>query len=188
MFERFTDQARRVVVLAAGESRKHGHDYIGTEHLLLGLIDQGEGVAATALESLGISPEVVRHQVEAIIGRGAQPPSGHLPFTPRAKTVFELSLRECIQLGHASIGTGHILLGLIVDGEGVAGQVLDRLGADLNRIRQQVVRLDREVAVPAPASEPQEAALLSAEVARLQALLRQHGIDPGSDHDDPPTA
>src|SRR3982751_6476735 len=141
MFERFTDRARRVVVLAQEEARMLSHNYIGTEHILLGLIHEGEGVAAKALESLGISLEGVRQQVEEIIGQGQQAPSGHIPFTPRAKKVLELSLREALQLGHNYIGTEHILLGLIREGEGVAAQVLVKLGADLNRVRQQVIQL-----------------------------------------------
>ncbi len=141
MFERFTDRARRVVVLAQEEARMLNHNYIGTEHILLGLIHEGEGVAAKALESMEISLEAVRAQVEEIIGQGQQAPSGHIPFTPRAKKVLELSLREALQLGHNYIGTEHILLGLIREGEGVAAQVLVKLGADLNRVRQQVIQL-----------------------------------------------
>ncbi|ABS05798.1 ATP-dependent Clp protease ATP-binding subunit [Kineococcus radiotolerans] len=141
MFERFTDRARRVVVLAQEEARMLNHNYIGTEHILLGLIHEGEGVAAKALESLGISLDAVREQVQEIIGQGQQAPSGHIPFTPRAKKVLELSLREALQLGHNYIGTEHILLGLIREGEGVAAQVLVKLGADLNRVRQQVITL-----------------------------------------------
>ncbi|MFZ8997830.1 MAG: ATP-dependent Clp protease ATP-binding subunit [Ilumatobacteraceae bacterium] len=141
MFERFTDRARRVVVLAQEEARLLNHSYIGTEHILLGLIHEGEGVAAKALESLSISLEAVRSQVEEIIGQGGSSPSGHIPFTPRAKKVLELSLREALQLGHNYIGTEHILLGLIREGEGVAAQVLVKLGADLSRVRQQVIQL-----------------------------------------------
>ena len=141
MFERFTDRARRVVVLAQEEARLLNHSYIGTEHILLGLIHEGEGVAAKALESLGISLEAVRSQVEEIIGQGGSSPAGHIPFTPRAKKVLELSLREALQLGHNYIGTEHILLGLIREGEGVAAQVLVKLGADLSRVRQQVIQL-----------------------------------------------
>ncbi|WP_298251930.1 ATP-dependent Clp protease ATP-binding subunit [uncultured Arthrobacter sp.] len=141
MFERFTDRARRVVVLAQEEARMLNHNYIGTEHILLGLIHEGEGVAAKALESLSISLGAVREQVQEIIGQGQQAPSGHIPFTPRAKKVLELSLREALQLGHNYIGTEHILLGLIREGEGVAAQVLVKLGADLNRVRQQVIQL-----------------------------------------------
>ncbi|MDH6179843.1 ATP-dependent Clp protease ATP-binding subunit ClpC [Microbacteriaceae bacterium SG_E_30_P1] len=141
MFERFTDRARRVVVLAQEEAKMLNHNYIGTEHILLGLIHEGEGVAAKALESLGISLDAVREQVQDIIGQGQQQPTGHIPFTPRAKKVLELSLREALQLGHNYIGTEHILLGLIREGEGVAAQVLVKLGADLNRVRQQVIQL-----------------------------------------------
>ena len=141
MFDRFTDRARRVIVLAQDEARMLNHNYIGTEHLLLGLIHEGEGVAAKALESLGISLEAVREQVEEIIGQGQQAPTGHIPFTPRAKKVLELSMREALQLNHPYIGTEHILLGLIREGEGVAAQVLIKLGADLNRVRNQVLQL-----------------------------------------------
>ncbi len=141
MFEKFTDKARRVVVLAQEEAKLLNHNYIGTEHILLGLIHEGEGVAAKALESLGINLDSVRDQVQEIIGQGQQAPSGHIPFTPRAKKVLELSLREALQLGHSYIGTEHLLLGLIREGEGVAAQVLTRLGADTNRVRQQVIQL-----------------------------------------------
>ncbi|MFZ0160660.1 MAG: ATP-dependent Clp protease ATP-binding subunit [Kineosporiaceae bacterium] len=158
MFERFTDRARRVVVLAQEEARMLNHNYIGTEHILLGLIHEGEGVAAKALESLGISLDAVREQVQEIIGQGQQAPSGHIPFTPRAKKVLELSLREALQLGHNYIGTEHILLGLIREGEGVAAQVLVKLGADLNRVRQQVIQLlsGYQGKEPAAAGGPQE--------------------------------
>jgi hypothetical protein len=170
MFERFTDRARQVVVLAQEEARMLNHNYIGTEHILLGLIHEGEGVAARSLESLGISLEVVRQQVEEIIGQGQQAPVGHIPFTPRAKKVLELSLREALQLGHNYIGTEHILLGLICEGEGVAAQVLVKLGADLNRVRQQVIELlhgkGPELAAPAP----RERTLLSRLQARLDAV------------------
>ncbi len=141
MFEKFTDKARRVVVLAQEEAKLLNHNYIGTEHILLGLIHEGEGVAAKALEALGINLEQVREQVQEIIGQGAQAPSGHIPFTPRAKKVLELSLREALQLGHSYIGTEHLLLGLIREGEGVAAQVLTKLGADTNKVRQQVIQL-----------------------------------------------
>jgi ATP-dependent Clp protease ATP-binding subunit ClpA len=141
MFERFTDRARRVIVLAQEEAALLHHDYIGTEHLLLGLAHEGQGVAAKALESLGIRLEALRSQVEEAIGRGQRAPSGHIPFTPRAKKVLELSLRESQQLGHNYIGTEHILLGLVREGEGVAAQVLVKLGADLSRTRQQVIQL-----------------------------------------------
>jgi ATP-dependent Clp protease ATP-binding subunit ClpC len=141
MFEKFTDKARRVVVLAQEEAKMLNHNYIGTEHLLLGLIHEGEGVAAKSLEALNISLEQVREQVQEIIGQGQTPPTGHIPFTPRAKKVLELSLREALQLGHSYIGTEHLLLGLIREGEGVAAQVLTKLGADANKVRQQVVTL-----------------------------------------------
>ncbi len=141
MFERFTDRARRVVVLAQEEARMLSHNYIGTEHILLGLIHEGEGVAAKALESLGISLEAVRQQIDEIIGHGQHAPSGHIPFTPRAKKVLELARPEAVQLGHNYVGTEHILLGLIREGEGVAAQVLVRLGADLNLVRRQVVQV-----------------------------------------------
>ncbi len=141
MFEKFTDKARRVVVLAQEEAKLLNHNYIGTEHILLGLIHEGEGVAAKALESLGINLDSVREQVQEIIGQGQQAPTGHIPFTPRAKKVLELSLREALQLGHSYIGTEHLLLGLIREGEGVAAQVLTKLGADTNRVRQQVIQL-----------------------------------------------
>jgi ATP-dependent Clp protease ATP-binding subunit ClpC len=141
VFERYTDRARRVVVLAQEEARMLNHNYIGTEHILLGLIHEGEGVAARALESLGISLQAVRQQVEDIIGRGQQAPSGHIAFTPRANKVLELASQEGLQLGHNYIGTEHILLGLIREGEGVAAQILVKLGADLNRVRQQVIQL-----------------------------------------------
>jgi ATP-dependent Clp protease ATP-binding subunit ClpC len=169
LFERFTDRARRVVVLAQEEARLLNHNYIGTEHILLGLIHEGEGVAAKALESLGVSLENVRSQVEEIIGQGGSSPSGHIPFTPRAKKVLELSLREALQLGHNYIGTEHILLGLIREGEGVAAQVLVKLGADLSRVRQQVIQLlsgyqgpggssEKAGATTGPGSSGQEAA------------------------------
>jgi ATP-dependent Clp protease ATP-binding subunit ClpA len=155
MFERFTDRARQAVELAHDEAMRLDHSYIGTEHLLLGLIREGEGVAAQALEALGISLDDVRQQVEQIIGQGQQAPSGQIPYTPRAKKVLELALREAKQLGHHYIGTEHLLLGLIREGHGVAAQVLTELGADLNRVRQQVIQLlhgyhgQRPVTVPA---------------------------------------
>jgi ATP-dependent Clp protease ATP-binding subunit ClpC len=141
VFERFTDRARRVVVLAQEEARLFNHNYIGTEHILLGLVHEGEGVAASALSGLGVSLDVVRQEVEAIIGQGQQEPTGQIPFTPRAKKVLELSLREALQLGHNHIGTEHVLLGLLREGEGVAAQVLMKLGADPKVVRETVVRL-----------------------------------------------
>ncbi len=170
MFQRFTDRARRVIVLAQDEARLLNHNYIGTEHILLGLVHEGEGVAATALESLGISLAVVRQQVEEIIGRGQEARSGHIPFTPRAKKVLELSLREAQQLGHDYIGTEHILLGLIREGDGVAAQVLVQHGAALDRVRQQVTHLlfghQAEEAVARSAGR--ELGLLPAAQARLE--------------------
>src|SRR3984893_11635366 len=142
MFERFTDRARRLVVLAQDEARSLNHNWSATEHLLIALISENSGVGAEALESLGISLDAARQQVESIIGRGQDPVGdGHIPFTPRAKKVLELSRREARQLGHNYIGTEHILLGLIREGDGVAAQVLVKLGADLNRVRQQVIQL-----------------------------------------------
>jgi len=154
MFERFTDRARRVVVFAQEEARLLDHNYIGTEHLLLGMIHEGEGVAAAALESLGVRLEAVRAEVEEIIGRGGLPVSGHIPFTPRAKKVLELSLRESMQLGHNYIGTEHILLGLIREGEGVAAQVLVKLGADLATTRSRVLALLSGEEVPQDPPRP----------------------------------
>jgi ATP-dependent Clp protease ATP-binding subunit ClpC len=188
MFERFTDRARRVVVLAQEEASMLNHNYIGTEHILLGLIHEGEGVAAKALESLGISLEAVRQQVEEIIGQGQQAPSGHIPFTPRAKKVLELSLRESLQLGHNYIGTEHILLALLREGEGVAAQVLVKLGADLNRVRQQVIQLlhgypGKRLEGPAAGRRerglpPEVAARLDAIDSRLSAVEQRAGTGP----------
>ena len=185
MFERFTDRARRVVVLAQEEARMLNHNYIGTEHILLGLIHEGEGVAAKALESLDISLEGVRGQVEDIIGQGQQAPSGHIPFTPRAKKVLELSLREALQLGHNYIGTEHILLGLIREGEGVAAQVLVKLGADLNRVRQQVIQLvsgfqgkESEASGAPSESAPSTSAVLDQFGRNLTQAARENKLDP----------
>ncbi|HWL96503.1 MAG TPA: ATP-dependent Clp protease ATP-binding subunit [Nocardioidaceae bacterium] len=186
MFERFTDRARRVVVLAQEEAKMLNHNYIGTEHILLGLIHEGEGVAAKALESLGISLDAVREQVQDIIGQGQQQPTGHIPFTPRAKKVLELSLREALQLGHNYIGTEHILLGLIREGEGVAAQVLVKLGADLNRVRQQVIQLlsgyqGKESATSgAPAGEgaPSSSLVLDQFGRNLTQAAREAKLDP----------
>jgi ATP-dependent Clp protease ATP-binding subunit ClpC len=184
MFERFTDRARRVVVLAQEEARMLNHNYIGTEHILLGLIHEGEGVAAKGLESLGISLEAVRSQVEEIIGQGQQAPSGHIPFTPRAKKVLELSLREALQLGHNYIGTEHILLGLIREGEGVAAQVLVKLGADLNRVRQQVIQLlsgyqGKEAVASGPAEGTPSTSLVLDQFGRnLTSAAREGKLDP----------
>ena len=190
MFERFTDRARRVVVLAQEEARLLNHSYIGTEHILLGLIHEGEGVAAKALESLTISLEAVRAQVEEIIGTGGSSPSGHIPFTPRAKKVLELSLREALQLGHNYIGTEHILLGLIREGEGVAAQVLVKLGADLSRVRQQVIQLlsgyqsqsGKGESQPAGTKEEQPekggSQILDQFGRNLTQMAREHRLDP----------
>jgi hypothetical protein len=141
VFERFTDRARRVVVLAQEEARRLNHNYIGTEHILLGMSHEGEGVAAKVLASMDVSLDDVRRQVHEIIGAGGTAPTGHIPFTPRAKSVLELSLREALQLGHNYIGTEHILLGLIREGQGVGAQVLTSLGADLDRVRQAVIQV-----------------------------------------------
>ncbi len=183
MFQRFSDRARRVVVLAQEEARMLNHNYIGTEHILLGLIQEGEGVAAKSLESMNISLEAVRNQVEEIIGRGSSSPTGHIPFTPRAKKVLELSLREALQLGHNYIGTEHILLGLIREGEGVAAQVLTKLGADLDRVRNQVVQLltgaagSKEIAQAGEA--PAQGNLLLDQFGRnLTQLAGQNKLDP----------
>jgi ATP-dependent Clp protease ATP-binding subunit ClpC len=185
MFERFTDRARRVVVLAQEEARMLNHNYIGTEHILLGLIHEGEGVAAKALESMNISLEAVRQQVEEIIGQGQAAPTGHIPFTPRAKKVLELSLREALQLGHNYIGTEHILLGLIREGEGVAAQVLQKLGADLNRVRQTVIQLlsgytggKGEGAPGGQGEGPQGSMVLDQFGRNLTQLAREQKLDP----------
>ena len=149
MFERFTDQARRVMVLAQEEARRLGHGYIGTEHILLGLLSEGEGVAAQALGALEVTLDAAREQVVVITGEGTGQPGGHIPFTPRTKKVLELSLREAQRLGDSNIGTEHILLGLTREGEGVGAQVLDRLGANTDRVLAQVLATVRT----APAEE-----------------------------------
>src|ERR687887_375729 len=185
MFERFTDRARRVVVLAQEEARLLNHNYIGTEHLLLGLIHEGEGLAAKSLESLGVSLEQVRAQVEEMIGVGTATPQGHIPFTPRAKKVLELSLREALQLGHNYIGTEHILLGLIREGEGVAAQVLVKLGAALARVRQQVIQLlsgyaggKEGQAAAGGEAQPQGSLVLDQFGRNLTQLAREGKLDP----------
>ncbi len=185
LFERFTDRARRVVVLAQEEARLLNHSYIGTEHILLGLIHEGEGVAARALEGLGINLDSVRQQVVEMIGQGQQAPSGHIPFTPRAKKVLELSLREALQLGHNYIGTEHILLGLIREGEGVAAQVLQKLGADLPKVRQTVIQLlsgvQGEEQTPAGAareSAPAGSTVLDQFGRNLTQMARERKLDP----------
>jgi ATP-dependent Clp protease ATP-binding subunit ClpC len=183
MFQRFTDRARRVVVLAQQEARTLDHDYIGTEHFLLGLIHEGQGIAARALASMGISLEEMRQAVRDTIGRGAQPlpESGHIPFTPEAKKVLELSLREAMELGAGYIGTEHILLALIRE-EGAGAQLLAQAGIDLNRARQQVIELlpgRREAGYPAarpPVAAGDLVGRLTTIVARLNAIeqrLRQ---------------
>ena len=188
MFERFTDRARRVLVLAQEEARLLNHSFIGTEHILLGLIHEGEGVAAKALESLGVSLEAVREKVEETIGLAGTAPTGSPPFTPRAKKVLELSLREALQLGHSYIGTEHMLLGLVREGEGVAAQVLVSLGADLPRVRQQVIQLlsgyqgKESVGAGAPGSQSSDAPtgspVLDQFGRNLTALARDHKLDP----------
>ena len=186
MFERFTDRARRVIVLAQDEAKLLNHNFIGTEHILLGLIHEGEGVAAKALESLGIALEAVREQVEEIIGQGQQVPTGHIPFTPRAKKVLELSLREALQMNHNYIGTEHILLGLIREGEGVAAQVLIKLGADLNRVRNTVLQLitgyqGREASMSgAPETGPEKGSsqVLDQFGRNLTQAARENALDP----------
>ncbi|MCS3427515.1 ATP-dependent Clp protease ATP-binding subunit [Leucobacter aridicollis] len=187
MFERFTDRARRVIVLAQEEAKLLNHNYIGTEHILLGLIHEGEGVAAKALEQLDISLDAVRAQVTEIIGTGQQPPSGHIPFTPRAKKMLELSLRESLQLGHNYIGTEHILLGLIREGEGVAAQVLVKLGADLNRVRQAVIQLlsgyqagkeNATVGAPEAGDAPKGSQVLDQFGRNLTQAAREGKLDP----------
>jgi len=235
MFERFTSESRRVVVLAQEEARNLNHNYIGTEHLLLGLLHEGKGAAAKALTSMDVTLEAARQDVEVHIGRGKKAPSGHIPFTPPAKKCLELSLREALQFRHRYIGTGHILLGLITEGDDAATQILGRLGTDLDRLHARVIvelendpegegglgepvrvamrprddpirdlldsisdrlssierRLGITRAVPAEGASPAEGAVsetaagsaLSDEIARLRALLRRHGIDPGEPGD-----
>jgi len=176
MFERFTDRARRVVVLAQEEARRLDHNYIGTEHLLLGLIHEGEGVAAKALESLGISLEAAREQVAETVGRGHDAPSGHIPFTPRAKKVLELSLREALDLGHEYISTEHILLGLVREGHGAAARVLVNLDTDMDGVRLQVIQLVRGgEGEPAPHRAPTRIAGSPAHLAEI--LSRLGAID-----------
>jgi hypothetical protein len=153
MFERFTDRARRVVVLAQEEAMRLDHNYIGTEHLLLGLLREEQGVAAVALAAVGVELEAVRARLEEAVGRGTEPQSGHIPFTPRAKKVLELSLREALQLGHNYIGTEHILLGLIREGNGLAAQFIVGIGVPPSRLRAQVIGLLRDMPAPARAAE-----------------------------------
>jgi hypothetical protein len=182
MFERFTDQARRVMVLAQDEARLLNHNYIGTEHILLGLIREGQGIAAEALESLDISLDAVRQQVEEIIGRGQEVPSGHIPFTARAKKVLELSLRESLQLGHHHIGPEHILLGLVRQGDGVGTQILVRLGADLNRVRHQVIQL--LASRPFREREPGPEVQARLDVVEIRLAVLEHRVGAGPDTSD----
>jgi ATP-dependent Clp protease ATP-binding subunit ClpC len=198
MFERFTNQSRRVVVLAQEEARTLDHDYIGTEHLLLGLLHQGTGTAARALTAMDVTLSAARDQVVAVIGRGRQQPSGHIPFTPRAKKALELSLRESLQLGDGYIGTGHLLLGLIHQGDNVALAVLDKLGADLEDLRARVTQELRdhpevEQGPPPAVREGQQlvtflrndvGGLLDTIDERLSAIERHLGIEP----QEPPAA
>jgi len=196
MFERFTDQSRRAVVLAQEEARRLGHDYIGTEHLLAGLRLEERGAAAQALKSAGVSRDAILQEIETIAGQGPEPgagqghPSGHIPFTPQAKKVLELSLRESMQLGHEYIGTEHILLALAREGEGVAAQVLTALGAGEEQIRAKVIQtLTRAEPRPGPRSgearffgaSPQLREVITRLRAienRLAAIERQLGVPP----------
>ena len=176
MFERFTDRARRVIVLAQNEARSLDHDCVGTEHILLALVEEGTGVGARALEAMQISTATVREKVEEITGRGQVPPrKGHIPFTPAAKKVLEFSLREALQLGHTYLGTEHILLGLVREGDGVAGQVLAGLGADLNRTRQLVIEIltGRHQAEAAPVAGEDLRDRLASVAARLALIERR---------------
>lgn len=205
MFERFTDRARRVVVLAQEESQRLSHNYIGSEHLLLGLLAEREGVAARALESLNVTLTAAREQVEEIIGPGQQTPRGHIPFTPRAKKILELSLREALTMGSEVIDTEHLLLGLIDEGDGVGAQILQQRGATAQAVREAVARLisaDPEAAeVTGPGSEPRAVSvgrrvltrvdaltevkdLLASIDRRLSAIERHLGIDAG--REEPP--
>lgn len=207
MFERFTERARRVVVLAQEESQRLSHNYIGTEHLLLGLLAEQEGVAARALESLNVTLTAAREQVEEIIGPGQQTPHGHIPFTPRAKKILELSLREALTMGSEVIDTEHLLLGLIDEGDGVGAQILQRLGTTTQAVRETVTRLinaEPEAAVVTrPGSEPRAVSmarpvrirvdeltdvkvLLVSIDRRLSAIERHLGIDAG--REEPPAA
>lgn len=203
-FHRYTDRARTVVALAQDEARRLGHSYIGTEHILLGLIGEAEGVAAEALRARGIGLEAVRDRIEEIVGCGEGAPAGHVPLTPRAKRVLlECALREAMQLGHGHVGTEHLLLGLLREGNGLAAEVLTGLGAHHATTREQVIELlhgsprdghgERPPVPPAPPHDPhdprdidvvalvEEARGLRAEVDRLRALARRHGIDPDGD-------
>jgi|HubBroStandDraft_1064217.scaffolds.fasta_scaffold60686_2 ATP-dependent Clp protease ATP-binding subunit ClpA len=163
MFERFTNQARRVVVLAQEESRSLNHNYIGTEHLVLGILREGQGTGAKALESLDVTVAAARGEVETRIGRGDQQQSGHIPFTPRAKKALELSLRESLALGHDYIGTGHLVLGLIRKGDGVGVEILVGLGTDLNVLRARVIELLPNDTEEGGASGPRTRTVMRAE-------------------------
>jgi hypothetical protein len=192
MFERFTDKARDAVRSAQEEARAHRHAHVGAEHLLLGLLGGGQGVGARALGALGVPTEAVRARVLEIVPPGTEEaPSGHIAFTPRSKKVLELSLREALQLGHNYIGTEHILLGLVREHDGVAARVLAEQGADLDTVRQEVVRQLALVGGDRAAAKPSKEGLiadiealydeivrLSGEVHRLTDLLRRHGIEP----------
>jgi ATP-dependent Clp protease ATP-binding subunit ClpC len=186
MFERFTNAARQVIVHAQEEARELNHDYIGTEHLLLGLLDT-DGTARHTLTEFRVDPDGIRTQVLEIVGRGAHAPSGHIPFTPRAKKVLELALREALELKHDYIGTEHVLLGILREGDGVGAQVLTHAGVGMNEARDVVVRLVGERPEPPEQSafgrlrarrSGGETAELKTEIARLRGLLQQHGIDP----------
>ena len=191
MFERFTKRARNVVKLAQTEARRLDHQQIGTEHVLLGLFGEPQGIGAQALVALGLSLDGVRADVERIIGRGPGAPTGHIPFTPRAKKVLELSLREALKLHHNFIGTEHIVLGLVREGDGVAAKILVESGADLPVVRQEVLRLLSTGVTDRAGTEPpkerliadieslyEEIVRLANEVDRLTELLRAHGIEP----------
>ncbi|GGS57029.1 hypothetical protein GCM10010156_14650 [Planobispora rosea] len=199
MFERFTNRARRVVVLAQEEARRLKHNYIGTEHLLLGLIGEEEGTAALALQAFEVSLEQVRRDVEEIIGQGSSPPGDHIPFTPRAKKVLELSLREALHLHHTYIGTEHILLGLVREEEGVAAQVLTRQGVGLEAVRAQVIDLLRserrerasagqEAFVSVRSSLATRLERIQESLDRIERRLDAMGAppDPGAPGEDPP--
>jgi ATP-dependent Clp protease ATP-binding subunit ClpC len=190
MFERFTSSARRVLVLAQEEARLLNHNFMGTEHLLLGLLHEGDGVAAQALERSGITLEGARSEVEATIGVAADLPGGSPPFTPRAKKVLELSLRESMQMGQGHIGTEHLLLGLIREGEGVASTVILSLGVGLGELRQEVIDLMSEtgndepgIQEPRPREEPPQCPRCGAGLAeegRYRVLdVRHHDSEAG---------
>lgn len=184
MFERFTKRARRVIEVSQQRARTLNHDYLGTEHILLGPIQERDGVGAAVLRSLGVSLDGVRSAVEETIGAGTRSPDGHIPFTPQAKEVLQLSLRESLELGHNYIGSEHILLGLIREDEGVAALALAKAGVDLDAARNQVVRLVGRSNPDDTDLDPtgQADARLHDEVKRLSTLLHRHGIDPDDDN------